>query len=189
MAGFGPLLVASVTASLVIHRLLGYAPTYRMPEFHPIGAADVLPYVGLGILAGLLAPQFLRLLDASRTAFNRTGLPLPLKLALGGLVVGALSIPEPQVWGNGYSVVNSVLGGEWAWNALLLVLVMKLLATSASVGSGAVGGVFTPTLFVGATFGALYAHLLNGIVPGIANPGACAASAWERCWLPRPTRR
>jgi CIC family chloride channel protein len=175
MAGFGPLLVASVTASLVIHRLLGYAPTYRMPQFHPIGAIDVLPYVGLGVCAGLLAPQFLRLLDASRAAFNRTGWPLPLKLALGGLVVGALSIPEPQVWGNGYSVVNSVLDTGWAWQALFVVLVLKLLATSASVGSGAVGGVFTPTLFVGATFGALYAHALNGIVPGIANPGACAA--------------
>ncbi|MBS0449193.1 MAG: ClcB-like voltage-gated chloride channel protein [Proteobacteria bacterium] len=174
MTGFGPLLVAAVMANLVIHHVLGYAPTYRMPQFAPIGGADVLPYIGLGVLAGVAGPQFLRLLDAARAGFRRLRLAAPWRLALGGLGVGLLSVAEPQVWGNGYSVVDSVLNSPWTWQALFLVLATKLLATSASVGSGAVGGVFTPTLFVGAVLGALFAHLLGAVLPGMAAPGAYA---------------
>lgn len=177
MSGLGPLLVASVSASIVIHQVAGYHASYDMPAFAPIAGADVLPYLMLGVLTGLVAPAFLWMLDAAKSLFARLPLPLPLRLSLGGLIVGLVSMYEPQVWGNGYSVVNSILGSPWVWQALLLVLAAKLLATSATVGSGAVGGVFTPTLFVGATFGALYAHALNALVPGLALPSACAAVA------------
>lgn len=177
MSGLGPLLVASVSASIVIHQVVGYHASYDMPAFAPIAGTDVLPYLMLGALTGLVAPAFLWMLDAAKSLFARLPLPLALRLALGGLIVGLVSMYEPQVWGNGYSVVNSILGSPWVWQALLLVLAAKLLATSATVGSGAVGGVFTPTLFVGATFGALYAHALNALVPGMALPSACAAVA------------
>lgn len=66
------------------------------------------------------------------------------------MIVGTISVLEPGVWGNGYSVVNSILKGDWLWPALLLMLVFKVFAAAAATGSGAVGGVFTPTLFVGA---------------------------------------
>lgn len=177
MAGLGPLIVASVSASIVTHQVVGYHPTYDMPAFAPIAGADVLPYVLLGLLAGLAAPPFLWLLERSKTLFRSLGLPLTAQLALGGLVVGLTSVGAPQTWGNGYSVVNAILGSAWTWQALLLVLVLKVVATSATVGSGAVGGVFTPTLFVGAALGALYAHAFNSLLPGSALPSACAAVA------------
>jgi len=69
------------------------------------------------------------------------------------------------VWGNGYSVVNAILHSPWTWTALVVVLVCKIVATAATVGSGAVGGVFTPTLFVGATLGSLFGLVVHGWWP------------------------
>ena len=89
--------------------------------------------------------------------------------------MGILSVASPQVWGNGFSVVTSVLHGQWAWQALLLVLLLKIAAVAAPTGSGAVGGIFTPTLFVGAITGALFGLGVEQIAPG-ALPGASATA-------------
>ncbi|WP_347333169.1 chloride channel protein, partial [Ralstonia pseudosolanacearum] len=104
----------------------------------------------------------------ARGAFARTRLPQALRLALGGLIVGALSIRVPEVWGNGYSVVNGFLHAPWLWQTVALVLVCKVGATAASAGSGAVGGVFTPTLFCGAALGLLYGTGMHALLPGAA---------------------
>lgn len=156
MDSFGPVVVAAVVANITMRRFPGYQPTYEMPVFPAVATAEVALFIGVGVLAGLLAPRFLRLLDFSKRLFCKAGLPPPLQLALGGLMVGAISIWFPQVWGNGYSVVNSLLHHPWAWSTVLLVLVFKILATMATVGSGAIGGIFTPTIFVGAALGYLY---------------------------------
>ncbi|MFX7825219.1 chloride channel protein, partial [Acinetobacter baumannii] len=69
------------------------------------------------------------------------------------------------VWGNGYSLVNSLLHTTWLWQAVLMVLVIKVLATAITVGSGAVGGIFTPTLFVGAAVGYLFGDTAQALLP------------------------
>lgn len=160
-----PLVVSSVVANIVTRQILHYDAVFHMPHFEFVSGWEVINYLGLGVIAGLAAPQFLRFLDASRLAFGRLPFPLWARMALGGLVVGALSVINPQVWGNGYSVVNSMLHTQWAWQAVAAILLMKIVATAASVGSGAVGGVFTPTLFVGAALGALYASGLHALFP------------------------
>ncbi|WP_136415412.1 MULTISPECIES: ClcB-like voltage-gated chloride channel protein [Oxalobacteraceae] len=165
MDSLGPVMVASVVANITMRRFPGYQPTYEMPVFPPIANMEVILFVGLGLLAGFFAPQFLRLLDIIKRAFQKTKLPLPLRLGVGGLIVGILSVWVPQVWGNGYSVVNSLLHEPWAWQAVLLVLVFKVIATAATVGSGAVGGIFTPTLFVGAAFGFLFGQGMHELWP------------------------
>jgi chloride channel protein, CIC family len=109
----------------------------------------------IGLLLGGLAPLFMGVLDCARRLAKRLPLSLPLKLALGGLVVGAISVWRPEVWGNGYSVVNGVLHTPWPLLLVLSVLIAKIFATAATAGSGAVGGVFTPTIFVGALLGLL----------------------------------
>jgi CIC family chloride channel protein len=90
-------------------------------------------------------------------------------LALGGLIVGAISVVFPDVWGNGYSVTNRVLREELALEFLVGVFFAKLLATLATVGSGAVGGVFTPTLFLGAALGSAFVAVLHqtGLARGL----------------------
>jgi CIC family chloride channel protein len=175
MESFGPVVVASVVANITMREFAGYKPPYEMPVFPPVAGIEVLLFVGLGILCGAAAPQFLRLLDVSKAGFRKLPLPLPLRLALGGLIVGVLSVWEPEVWGNGYSVVNSILHSPWTWIALVLVLVFKVAATAATVGSGAVGGVFTPTLFVGATLGSLFGQGMHTLWPhGTSAPFAYA---------------
>ena len=107
--------------------------------------------------------------------FAATKLPLPLRLALGGLIVGGLAVWVPEVCGNGYSVVVSILNGQVVWSALLLVLLCKWMATAASFGSGAPGGVFTPTLFMGASLGYLFGFAVHSVWPqGAADPQAFA---------------
>ncbi|WP_331692141.1 ClcB-like voltage-gated chloride channel protein [Pandoraea sputorum] len=168
-ATLGPLVVASVIANIVIRQFLGYDAVYQMPRFDFVSGWEVFFYVGLGVLAGVLAPLFLRLLDTAKQRFSALPVPLFLRLATGGLIVGVLSLQVPQVWGNGYSVVNSILHTHWAWQALAMVLVFKVLATASSAGSGAVGGVFTPTLFVGAALGSLYGLAMNALAPSTAS--------------------
>jgi len=175
MESFGPLVVASVTSSATIHHILGYGPVYDVPPVHFGSNYELVFYVVLGIICGHLAPPFLSLLDLARAGFARLHLPLYWQLAAGGLVVGAISILFPQVWGNGYSVVGTILRGELAGLTLLAVLGAKVVATSATVGSRAVGGVFTPTLFIGCAIGALYGGLLHHALPSFTSVPAAYA--------------
>ncbi len=176
MESLGPIMVAAVVSNITMRHLPGYHPTYEMPAFAPIAGTDMLAFVALGVLAGLVAPGFLGALQRTRRLFQASKLPLPLRLALGGLGVGAISLWVPQVWGNGYSVVNSLLHQPWLWQGVLLVLACKVLATCLTCGSGAVGGIFTPTLFVGATVGYLFALALQALWPGAgALPAAYVA--------------
>lgn len=155
MQSFGPLLVAAASANIVMRMTGHYTTTYAMYGMAQLPGLEVLPFIVLGLLAGLMAPLFLKFLDLSRTQFRRTGLALPWRLGLGGLLLGVLLVFRPDVAGNGYSVVYSFLHADWAWHAVVLVLLFKVLATALTVGSGAVGGVFTPALFVGGAFGTL----------------------------------
>lgn len=165
MKNFGPVVVSAVVANIAMRNLPGYKPVFAMPAFPDILWQEVPLFVLLGILAGVLAPQLLRLLNFSRTQFLRTDLPLPLRLGLGGLLMGLISVQVPEVWGNGYSVVNSLLHTDWVWWTVLAVVLCKVAATALVVGSGAVGGIFTPTLFVGAALGILFGQAANLIWP------------------------
>jgi len=171
MERFGPIVVASVVANIVMRAFPGYHPTYAMPAFPEVFAIEHILFVLLGLLAGVLAPQFLRLLEFSRKQFSRIPLPLPFRLCIGGLGVGLISVAAPQVWGNGYSVVNSLLHDHLLWTAVLLILISKMLATALTVGSGAIGGVFTPVIFVGAAVGWLEGSAVHALWPqGTSEP-------------------
>src|SRR5438046_8027906 len=108
----------------------------------------------------MLGAAFLKLLRHSELLFSRVTQPLYGRMALGGLVVGAIAIGYPQVWGNGYGATNEILHGQYELGFLFGLFVAKLLATLMTVGSGAVGGVFTPTLFLGAALGGLFGMVL-----------------------------
>lgn len=161
----GPIMIASVVANITMREFPGYKPTYQMPVFPAVSNAEVVLFIILGVIAGLAAPQFLRLLDFAKQLFKKSKIPMPLRLGLGGLLVGVLSVQVPQVWGNGYSVVNSLLHEPWLWQTVLVVLLFKIVATAFTSGSGAVGGTFTPTLFVGAAIGSLFGHAMHGLWP------------------------
>lgn len=165
MESLGPLVLASVMATVTTHQILGAGPRFHLRTFELASPWELGPYLALGLTLGFLAPWFVRLLRASERLFQSTGLPLSLRLGLGGLVVGIFSLSRPEVWGNGAASVNSFLQDGWEWKALLAVLIAKLVATAATVGSGAVGGVFTPTLFTGAGLGYLLGLPLHALWP------------------------
>lgn len=175
MQSFGPLIFSSVVATLVSRFFSDARPIFDVPRFELVSLFEVIPYLMLGVVAGVCAPLFLRLLRVSERLFARLPGPIFVRFTVGGLCVGLISLYLPDVWGNGYSVVSSVLRTDWLWYLLLQVLVLKLLATGATVGSGAFGGVFTPTLFVGGVIGCLFGQLLQVAWPGdVASPNAYA---------------
>jgi len=172
---FGPLVFASVISTLTVRGFIGSDPIYAIPHFQLNSNWEILPYLVLGLVAGFIAPWFLRLLNASEWLMLRLRAPVFVKMFIGGLIVGALAIFHPEVCGNGYSAVSMILSGNWLWQSVLLILLSKILATAATFGSGAVGGVFTPTLFVGASLGYLYGIATGHLPLGLTiNPSAFA---------------
>jgi len=188
MESIGPLIVSSVVATVIASQFLGAQPVYRMPNFGSVPNWQLIAHALLGVVAGLSAPLFLLLLRGGESVFSRMRLPVFFKLGLGGLIVGAISIGQPGVWGNGYGVVEDVLNNPWTWQALMAILVLKVLATVATTGSGAVGGVFTPTLFCGAVLGALYGEILRALLPNVQISVGSFAVVGMGCFLAAMTR-
>ena len=165
----GPLSVSAVAAHVLMQQVAGAAPLYKVPAFVFHADINMLAFAALALGAGLLAPVFVQTLTLAKKPFAL--LPagaLWLRLGLGGLVMGVISAFEPAVWGNGYSVVNSILQGGWLWQGLLLIALLKILATAVATGSGAVGGIFTPILLAGAALGAVFGLLCSQVWPGLA---------------------
>ena len=158
MESFGPLVFAAVVANLTVRQVGERGPLYNAVGLQLVSAWEIVPFLMVGLLAGLLAPPFLRALATSRRLFGRLFAPPYLRLAAGGSVVGALSLRWPEVWGNGTSTVSELLHTPPSFADVAQLSLAKLLAVLATVGSGAVGGVFTPTLCLGASLGALFAR-------------------------------
>ena len=187
MESFGPLVFAAVIATLTTRQIAEARPVYAFSGISLHSNWEAIAYIVLGFGAGALAPFFLRLLRASEQFFVSLRLPVALRLAAGGAVVGAISIRHPEVWGNGQSVVLSMLHHNWAYDALLFTLLCKVVATAATVGSGAVGGVFTPTLFVGAVWGLLFEKGYHALLPSVTLEPRAYALVGMGCFLAATT--
>lgn len=161
MTTFAPLVTASAVSCVVSRGFFGMDPLYEVPEFAFTRMIDLPWFLVLGALAGLLAALFMKALRASESIFKRIKAPLYARMALGGLLVGLIAIEFPEVWGNGYLAANRILHDHYLLPLLLGLFFAKLAATLLTVGSGAVGGVFTPTLFLGTALGSLCGMLLH----------------------------
>lgn len=162
MTSFAPLVVASVSATVTSRIYLGVGPIFEPPEFELSQILALPSFVVLGVICGLVGAVFLRGLTWGRYAFRKLGWPAYATLPVGGAVVGLISIYVPEVWGNGDVLVNQTLSPiSSALSWLLILMVVKMIATIVTVSSGAVGGVFTPTLLVGALVGSIFGQLLH----------------------------
>ena len=163
---FAPLVCASVVATMVSRSFFGIEPWYHVPPFPPTAPAQLPWFIVLGILCGGVSALFMKFLRAAKENFNHFDLPIYVRLALAGLAVGMMAaIGFPGVCGNGYFVTNAILHGDFetasAFPQLGGLFLAKLLATGITVGAGTVGGVFTPTMFLGADAGALFGMTLH----------------------------
>ncbi|HEV2063618.1 MAG TPA: chloride channel protein [Thermoanaerobaculia bacterium] len=170
MALFGPAVVSAVVSTVVVRSVLGDEPVYHVARFALASPAEFAPLAVIGLLAGASAALFSKTLRLARRLFAASGLPLPVAMAVGGAAVGALGIGLPEVLGNGFEGTNRILAGGLGVLALGLLFAGKTVATAATVGSGAPGGVFTPSLMVGAALGGLVAHGTQGAAPWLEAP-------------------
>lgn len=149
------LLLASTAGWLVSRLLLGQTLLFVVPKTMPL-SGEVLWALPLALAFGVLGPLYQKLLRSARFARR-----LPVALVWSGLLVGLLSLRYPAVWGNGDVALSNILQGKSVLLSIAAVLVVRLVATSFCVGTGTVGGVFTPTLFAGAALGAEAGYLLH----------------------------
>jgi CIC family chloride channel protein len=148
-------MVAIVIGTTITRAVVGGGPIYGLRAFALGSPVELLLYGLVGVLAALTAAMFKRMLEWSETLWCATRLGKPWTPMVGGLVVGVIAVFVPEVVGNGYEPLHLVLDQQLGLVVMASLLVLKMVATSASVGSGVPGGVFTPTLLIGGVFGAL----------------------------------
>jgi CIC family chloride channel protein len=172
----GAVVLSSATAWIVLHLILGDQPLFHVPAYKLVNPVEFAIYAILGVVGGLGSVCFVKLLLNIRVWFKR--LPkktLWLQPTAGGLLVGLFGWFMPEVLGVGYDYVDRVLGGDFPVKTVALLAVMKLIATPACYGSGNAGGIFGPSLFIGAMIGGAVGSIAHSLFPGVtANPGAYA---------------
>lgn len=157
--------VSTVTATVISHHFLGRLPTFDVPVFRLGSYWEIPLYFLLGLLAGGIALLFIRSISLIEDAFDRSRLPIFVRPAIGGLCVGLMAIGWPHVLGVGYQTVNLVLAAKVTLITMTIVVVLKLVATAVSVGSGFSGGIFAPSLVLGALLGGLVGWSANILWP------------------------
>lgn len=168
---FGVVVLAAVVASVVGRAFFGDTPFLHLPAFTLTHPAEYLLYAVLGLLAGVVGILFTRVLYAVEDACDWAWRgPEWARPAVGGLVLGLLLLVLPQLYGVGYPVLQAGVEGRYALAFLVVLLLGKMLATSLTIGVGGSGGVFAPSLFIGAMFGAAFGDVVHVLAPGVAGP-------------------
>jgi len=172
----GGVVLASATAWVVLRLSLGDHPLFKVPQYHLVSPAEFAIYAVLGVAGGVVSAVFAKLLLGMRARFLR----FPKKTVwfqplAGGLLVGVMGWFVPQVMGVGYGFVGDALNGGMAFRLMLLLLVLKLFAVTTSYASGNAGGIFGPSLFLGAMVGGVVGTVAHHLFPAsTALPGAYA---------------
>ena len=196
---FIPIVVAVVVATIVGRELTGNLAAFDNIPKYPLGSPTEYPlYIVLGLVTGLAAAGFIKLLNWVETNIEKIDIiPVPFRTCLGGLCVGLIALSFPQVLGNGFGVTSDLIsldydeGGNMALGSsfpvnldmasgvtsllifVISIMLLKIIATSVSIGSGGSGGIFTPSLFIGAALGAALGLVLNDMGM-VDHPGAFA---------------
>ncbi|MBZ5665157.1 MAG: chloride channel protein [Acidobacteriia bacterium] len=172
----GAVVLASATAWMVLRVFLGDHPLFKVPQYQLVHPAEFAVYAVLGVAGGMVSAVFTKLLLGIRGRFLR----LPLKTiwfqpVVGGLAVGLMGWFVPQVLGVGYGFVGEALNGRMAFQLMALLVVLKLLAVTTSYATGNAGGIFGPSLFIGAMLGGTVGTVAHHLFPAYtATPGAYA---------------
>lgn len=175
LATFSPIVLSSVTATTVSRHYFGNFPSFIAPAYEVVSLWEFAFYPLLGIACGLVALLFIVSLYRFEDLFDSIRMPEYLKPAVGGLLVGLMIVQWPYVFGVGYGGINMALKNQLPLLLLASLIFLKILATSLTIGSGASGGIFTPSLFIGAMSGGAFGYLIHSMFPAIsATPGAYA---------------
>ena len=162
----GSIVLSSATSWIVLHLLLGDEPLFHVPAYQLVSPVEFISYAVLGIVGGIVSVCFVKLLLLIRKTFKA----LPkwsdwLQPAAGGLLVGVMGWFVPEVLGVGYGHVSEALNGQMALELMALLVVLKLVATAACYGTGNAGGIFGPSLFIGAMLGGAVGSAAHQLFP------------------------
>ncbi|AKG20729.1 chloride channel protein [Calothrix sp. 336/3] len=170
-------LLAAVVAALVAQIGLGTQPAFALPLYQVRSPLELPLYLGLGLWASLVSLAYTQSMQFAKAVFaGQIGgftwlgrIPKPLHPLIGGLIVGIVALYLPQILGIGYGTIEAMLQDvKFSLELLMILLVVKLLMTVVSAGSGFVGGIFAPAMFLGASLGSAYAKILALIAPAIS---------------------
>ena len=172
---FSSVVLSAVTATVISRTFLGSNPAFITPPYELLSSYDILFYVVLGLLSAFVGWLFIKVLYKCEDLFDAIKIPYYLKPAVGGLFLGFIGLYFPQIFGVGYTSIEKTLNGQLGPMLVLGLIALKIIATSLTLGSGGSGGVFAPSLFIGAMLGSSFGSILHLIFPGIlVSPGAYA---------------
>jgi CIC family chloride channel protein len=173
LATFSPIVISSVVATAVSRAYLGDTPAFIVPVYELVSAWELPMYLFLGLFCALVGITFTKTLYRIEDLFDEIKFPEYLKGIIGGLFLGVASLVFPQILGVGYGAIDMALMQQMAWWLLLVLVPAKILATSITIGSGGSGGIFAPSLFLGAMAGGVFGAVVHQLFPNItASPGA-----------------
>jgi CIC family chloride channel protein len=178
---FGAVVISAVTADVIAQALEGGAQAFTVPAYTLVSPWELGFYAALGAFAALGSVLFSRSLYLSEDVWEKLHFPEAFKPVLGGLVLGCLGLLTfkidgiPRVFGVGYASIDQVLIGQLTIHVALALFFLKLLATIITLGAGGSGGVFAPSLFMGAMLGAAFGQIVHGLFPSITAPSGAYA--------------
>ena len=163
--GFLLVLLTSLSSCMIARYFLGNFPAFMAPAYDLVSPGELPLYFLMGTLIGFAAMGYIKLLYWSEDVFGAWKFPDWLKPAVGGLLVGLILRFFPQIYGAGFPAIESALWVRFPWELLLALFVAEMVANCATLGSGGSGGVFAPSLYMGAMLGGAFGSLANGLFP------------------------
>ncbi len=177
IASFSVLVISSAMATVVSRTYYGENPAFPIPEFHLVYPLAEIPlYLIMGLLMGAIAVLYIYVFYEVRDRFAAWNINIHIKPIIGACIIGILGMLFPQVMGDGYHFIKEVLAGGSVFWVMALLIFLKIFATAVTLGAGGSGGVFAPSLFIGAVIGGAYGSVVHYLFPTVtASSGAYAA--------------
>lgn len=174
VAALSPIIISSVISTIIARGLEGNLVAFSVPPYALNTAWELIPYTALGVVAGLVAVLFIVVLYRMEHAYDNWRFPEYLKPLTGGILVALICLAFPSMYGVGYDSINGALHGYWPLWILVAMVFMKILASSITLASGGSGGVFAPSLFIGASVGGAVGIITHQLFPQAATSGTYA---------------
>jgi CIC family chloride channel protein len=173
LATFSPIVISAVVATAISRHFLGDFPAFIVPAYELVSLWEFPLYLLLGVICAGLGVVFVNALYWSEDLFERVAIPEYLKAGVGGLIIGAAALWVPHILGVGYGSIDLCLAAKMTWYLLMALIFCKIAATAVTIGSGGSGGIFAPSLFIGAMAGGCFGLIVHDLFPqATASPGA-----------------
>lgn len=170
-----PVVLSSVAASVTARTVLGDRAVFEVPPYQLVSPYEIPLYLALGALAGLVGVLYIKTLYFTEDQFDRFRVPGYLKPAVGGFALGGVAIISMEILADGYSGITHAVAGSLALPLVTMLIFLKIVATSLTLGSGNSGGIFAPSLFIGAMLGQAFGGVMNILFPEVTAPAGAYA--------------